>query len=318
MDRFDAMNVFVRVVHAGSFAAAAAQLNVARSAVTRQVAALEAHLGVKLIARSTRRLSLTAAGATYLEQCREILGRVEAAESGLVEHADDAHGPIRLSVPLSFGVRHLMPLVTDFATAHPHVSVEVDLSDRRLDLVEAGLDLAIRITGRLGETVVARRIGVCRSVVVASPDYLARHGEPATPDALIEHECLGYTPVLRSSWPLTVDGETVWVPVRGRIHANNGDVLLDAAIRGLGITYQPTFIAAPAVEAGLLKVLLPATPPAPLGIHAIFPGTRYVPTRVRALVDFLAERIGPEPYWDRVPAHPSGTFANATPPNAAH
>lgn len=311
------MNVFVRVVQAGSFAAAAAQLDVARSVVTRQVAALETHLGVKLLARSTRRLNLTAAGATYLEQCREILDRVEAVESGLVEGAADLRGPIRLSVPLSFGIRHLMPLVGDFATAHPHVSVDVDLSDRRLDLVEEGLDLAIRITGPMGDSVVARRLGVCRSVIVASPDYLARRGEPLTPDALIEHECLGYTPGLRSSWPLTIGGETVWVPVRGRIRANNGDALLDAAVRGLGITYQPTFIAAPAIEAGLLKVLLPATPPATLGIHAIFPGTRYVPSRVRALVDFLAARIGPEPWWDRPAAASAGTFPGAPDPNAA-
>lgn len=299
MDRLDAMSMFVRVAEMGSFSAVAAQADVARSVVTRQITALESHLGSKLIARTTRRLSLTAAGAAYLEKCREILSLVEEAETGLADERRAPRGLIRLSVPLSFGIRHLMPLVTDFTTTYPHVSVDIDFSDRRANLVEEGLDLAIRITDRTDETEVVRKLSVCRSVVVASPGYLERHGAPQHPSELMHHECFGYVPTLRSRWPFLVDGALQWVPTRGRLHANNGDALLDAAIRGLGITYQPTFIAAPAIEAGLLKAILGDFPPIVMGIYAVFPGNRYVPQRVRVLVDYLAERIGPNPYWER-------------------
>lgn len=299
MDRLDAMTTFVRVAEAGSFAAVAAQLGVARSVVTRQVAALEARLGTRLIARSTRSLSLTAAGAQYLERCREILGLVEEAESGLAGERGAPRGHIRLSVPLSFGLRHLMPLLADFTTIHPEVSLDIDFSDRPANLVEEGFDVAIRVTGRPRETAVVRRLSVCRSVVVAAPAYLERHGTPRHPRELIDHECFGYVPALRASWPFMIDGELTWVPTRGRIQANNGDALLDAAIRGLGITFQPTFITAPAVEAGQLKVILAAFPAMVMDILAVFPGHRFVPHRVRALVDYLAQRIGPEPYWDR-------------------
>ncbi len=278
MDRLETMRAFVRVAESGSFTAVANEMDVARSVVTRQVADLEAHLGVKLIARSTRRLSLTSAGAGYLDTCRNILSLVEAAETGLADERQVPRGHLRISVPLSFGLRHLSPLLIDFATTYPDVTVELDFTDRKVNLIEEGIDVAIRVAGRLEPHDVARRISVCRSVVLASPDYLRRHGEPAHPADLAQHECLGYVPVLRSAWPFLVDGQTRSFPVRGRLLANNGDALLDAAIRGLGITCQPTFIAAPAIEAGQVKPIL----------------ARYA----RVFVDYLVARIGPEPYWD--------------------
>jgi len=299
MDRLDAMKVFMRVAETGSFSGVAQQMDVARSVVTRQIAGLEAHLGTKLIARSTRRLSLTSAGAAYLEKCREILNLIEEAETGLAEDRMSPRGSIRVSLPLSLGLRQLTPLISDFTTTYPEVSVELDFSDRRTNLIEEGLDLAIRITRQLEPTDVARKLGSCHSVVVAATSYLKRVGEPKHPRELINHDCFGYVPALRSSWPFQIDGETQWFQVRGRVQANNGDALLDFAARGLGITYQPTFIANQAVETGQVKAILTKFPTMELGIFAVFPGNRYVPHRVRALVDYLAERIGTPPFWER-------------------
>ncbi|MBW7900987.1 MAG: LysR family transcriptional regulator [Rhodocyclaceae bacterium] len=301
MDRLETMEMFRRVAEMGSFSAVARQANVARSVVTRQVAALEAHLGVKLIARSTRRLNLTSAGVAYLEKCREILDLVEAAESDLAAEGQVPRGHVRVSVPFSFGLRHLTPLLLDFGARYPEITLEVDYTDRQVNLIEEGVDFAIRITGRLAPLEVARRLSVCRMLVVASDDYLRRRGEPKRPEELIEHECFGYVPTAQSSWGFVVDGELRWFPIRGRLLANNGDALLDAAIRGIGITCAPSFIAAAAIAAGSVRPILTGHALPELGIYAVFPGNRYVPRRVRVLVDYLAERLGPEPYWDALP-----------------
>jgi DNA-binding transcriptional LysR family regulator len=299
MDRLQAMDVFLRVAEAGSFTAVADRLNVARSAITRQIAALESHLGTKLLARSTRRLSLTSSGAAYLEKCREILAMVEAAEGDLAGEKRSPRGPIRISVPMSFGIRHLMPLVSDFVTTYPEVDVDLEFSDRRVNLIEEGMDFAVRISPQIDPNLVIRRLSVSSLAVVAAPDYLERHGRPAHPDDLLRHHCLTYTLAQSAGWRFTIDGAAHMVPVNGRLHANNGDALLDAAIRGMGIAFEPTFITAQAVQAGLLESLLHDYCETELHIYAVFPGARYVPHRVRALVDYLAERIGPVPYWDQ-------------------
>lgn len=301
MDRLDSMQIFVRVAELGSFSGVARQLDVARSVVTRQVAALEAHLGVKLIARSTRSLTLTSAGEAYLARCREILDLVAAAETSLEEASATPRGHLRMSVPLSFGLRHLVPLMLDFARTYPDITVDLDFSDRRVNLIEEGVDLAIRITSQLDPLDVARRIGSSRLAVLASPDYLARHGEPRHPAELISHACLLYSegPAQAHGWTFTVDGQTRRFPCQGPIRANNGDALADAAVRGLGIVLQPTFIAGPAIESGRLKPILTDYPMPELGIYAVLPGNRYVPHRVRVLIDYLAERIGEKPYWER-------------------
>lgn len=298
MDRLDSMRVFLRVAELGSFSAVARQAGVARSVVTRQVAALEAQLGVKLIARSTRSLALTSAGAAYLERCREILNLVEAAEAGVAEERMEPRGPMRISVPLSFGLRHLAPLLLDFGRTYPEVAIDLDFSDHRINLIEAGVDLAIRITPRLDPLDVARRIGASRLLVLASPDYLARHGEPQHPSELAAHECLAYLPSQAGGWQFIIDGQVRTFPAAGRVRANNGDALLDAAIRGFGIVCQPSFIVASALAAGRVREILTAYPVPEVGIHALFPSNRYIPYRVRALVDYLAERIGPTPYWE--------------------
>ena len=296
MDRLDAMRMFVRVAELGSFSAVAQQLGVARSVVTRQVAALEAHLGTKLMARSTRRLSLTSAGTAYLEKCRVILNLVDSAETDVAEERAVARGNIRIGLPLSFGLKRLAPLLLEFAEEHPQVSLEMDYTDRRVDLVEEGFDLSIRITSRLGPGDVVRKLGSCKLVTVASPAYLARHGRPLRPADLAGHECLAYTGDPNpSTWTYGTGERVETVFVRSRFSANNGDMLADAAARGLGITLQPDFIAGPYLEDGRLEQVLEAFAPAELGVYALLPGTRHMPYRVRVLIDFLSEQLRAAP-----------------------
>ena len=292
MDRLDAMRLFLRVAELGSFSAVALQAGVARSVVTRQIAALETHLGVKLMARSTRRLALTSAGSAYLEKCRVILNLVEAAEADVAEERLIPRGNIRLSLPLSFGIRRLAPLLLDFSQRHPEVSLDMDYSDRRINLIEEGIDLAIRITRRLEPGDVARKIGAGRMLVVAAPEYLARHGRPQHPAELAHHECLGYTHAGNPMpWQFLVNGQPENFPVRSRINANNGDVLAEAAAQGLGITLQPDFIVASYLDAGRVKrILADFAIPEP-GIYAMLPSNRHVPHRVRVLMDALAAAL---------------------------
>ena len=292
MDRFDAMRLFLRVAELGSFSAVALQAGVARSVVTRQIAALEAHLGIKLMARSTRRLALTSAGSAYLEKCRVILNLVEAAEADVAEERLTPRGNIRISLPLSFGIRRLAPLLLDFSQRHPEVSLDMDYSDRRINLIEEGIDLAIRITRRLELGDVARKIGTGRMLVVAAPEYLARHGRPQHPAELAHHECLGYASVGSPlPWQFMVDGQLESFPVRSRINANNGDVLTEAAAQGLGITLQPDFIAAGYLDAGRVEQILADFAIPELGIYAMLPSNRHVPHRVRVLMDALAAAL---------------------------
>jgi len=294
MDRLDAMQLFVRVAELGSFAGAAQQLGVARSVVTRQIAGLEAHLGVKLMARSTRRLTLTSAGTAYLEKCRVILNLVEAAEIGVAEERQTPRGNIRISLPLSFGLKRLAPLLLDFSQRYPEVALDMDYSDRRVNLIEEGIDLSIRVTRRLDAGDVARRIGTSRMRVLASPDYLSRHGQPAHPAELAHHVCLGYTNAgAATTWQFVVDGQLESFPIRSRINANNGDVLTEAAAQGLGIACQPDFIAGSFIAAGRVVEILVDYPGPELGIYAMLPSNRHIPHRVRVLMDFLAARLAP-------------------------
>ena len=301
MDRLSAMQAFVRVAEAGSFAAVAEQLGLARSAVTRQIAALERHLGVNLLARTTRRLSLTQEGLVYLAQCRDILDRLERADASVAAERQAARGLIRMTVPMSFGIRHFMPLAIEFARAHPDMAVDLELSERRIDLVEEGIDLGLRVADSLPPHQVARRLFASRFVVVASPDYLRAHGTPARPVDLRRHACLGYSLATRSHWQFQVEGELHAIETVGRFSADSGEALLQAALAGMGIALQPTFIAGDAVRSGALVHLLPAFPVPPKTAWLIFPGNRFVPNRVRQFADFLAERLGDGaglPAWD--------------------
>lgn len=292
MDRLDAMQLFVRVAEVGSFAAVAQQLGVARSVVTRRIASLEAHLGVKLLARSTRQLSLTSEGAAYLERCRVILNLVDVAEADIAREHARPRGRIRASVPLSFGLRRLTPLLMRFSREYPEVGLELDYTDRRVNLIEEGFDLSIRVTARLEPGDIVRRLGDSCLRIVAAPAYLAAHGTPGQPRDLTQHECLGYAARGEThSWQLQVDGRPEQVHVRCRIAANNGDALMAAAVGGLGITMQPDFIADDYLADGRVKSVLEAYAPVPMGVYAVLPSNRHVPHRVRVLMDFLADGL---------------------------
>jgi DNA-binding transcriptional LysR family regulator len=292
MDKLDAMQTFVRVAEAGSFIAVANQLQVARSVVTRQVAALEKHLGTKLITRSTRSLTLTAAGSAYLEKCRLILNMVDAAESSLTEEKAVPRGRIRLGLPLSYGLQELMPALLDFAREQPFVELIMDFSDQRANLIEEGLDLSIRITAELQPGDIVRKLGQCHLLTLASPDYLALHGELRHPSDLRHHECLIYASDSTSTqWAFREHDQPLQVPVRGRILANNGVALTEAAARGMGITRQPDFIAAPYLASGRVQAVLQDFEIPPLGIYAVLPSNRYIPHRVSVLIEHLARRL---------------------------
>ena len=283
------MQTFVRVAEAGSFTAVADQLQVARSAVTRQIAALEKQLRVKLITRSTRSLTLTPAGAAYLEKCRVILNMVDAAESSLNPEKAEARGRIRLGLPISFGLQRLLPALLEFAQAQPHVELMMDFSDQRANLIEEGIDLSIRITAQLQPGDIVRQLGQVRLLTLASPGYLSAHGQPLEPAALAQHECLLYGMSLNSAaWTYRVQGQLQTVAVRGHIHANNGLALTQAAAQGMGITLQPDFIAEPFLAAGEVVEILQDFAPPPLGIYAVLPSNRYIPHRVNVLLEHLA------------------------------
>jgi len=293
MDKLDAMQTFVRVAEAGSFIAVANQLQVARSVVTRQVAALEKHLGTQLITRNTRSLTLTAAGSAYLEKCRVILNMVDAAESSLGEEKAVPRGRIRLGLPLSYGLQALMPVLLDFADEQPFIELIMDLSDQRANLIEEGLDLSIRITADLQPGDIVRKLGQCRLLTLASPGYIAQHGQPRQPLDLRHHECLIYArDTATSTWAYRDGPQTVQVPVRGRIVANNGAALMEGASRGMGMACQPDFIAAPYLASGRVQAVLQDFEMPPLGIYAVLPSNRYIPHRVSVLIEHLARVLG--------------------------
>ena len=292
MDRLQAMQVFTRVAQTGSFSAVSQQLNVDRSWVTRQIAALEKHLGVKLFTRSTRRLSLTPAGSIYLEKARVILNLVDAAESDAVEERAVPRGAIRLGVPLSYGLQVLTPWLLEFSKRYPAIELSIDLSDEKANLIEQGLDLSIRITSHLQPGDVVRKLADCPMVTFASPRYLSQHGVPQRPQDLEQHECLVYSnaPTI-TQWNFQERKKKINVAVRGRIMANNGLLLTEAAAQGLGITKQPYFIAKPYLDRGVVRPLLENYEGAPLGVYAVLPSNQYIPHRISVLMQFLAERL---------------------------
>jgi DNA-binding transcriptional LysR family regulator len=301
LDRVTGMQVFVRVAALGSFSAAARALHLSQTMVTKHVAALENRLGVKLLHRSTRRLVLTEGGRSYLAACERILAEIEEAEASASLDRIEPRGTLRLNVPLTFGLRQIVPALTAFSRLHPAVSVDLGLADRYVDLIEEGWDLAIRV-GRLKDSgLVARRLAPCRTIVCAAPSYLEARGAPRTLNDLSGHNCLGYTlpsAIGAGRWAFGAEGDLV-VPVEGNLRANNGDALLAAALAGQGLIYQPTFIVGDSLRDGSLLRVLSGHPTLELGVHAVLPSGRQAPAKVRAFVEFLAERFAPHPEWDR-------------------
>ena len=294
LDRVTGMQVFARVAALGSFSAAGRALGLSQTGVTKHVAALEARLGTRLLHRTTRRLTLTETGRSYLEACERILSEIAEAEALVGAEGVEAHGTLRLNVPLSFGVREIAPALAAFSAAHPALTIELGLNDRRVDLIEEGWDLAVRIGSLADSGLIARRLASSRLVVCAAPAYLDRHGTPRRPEELKGHNCLGYTLSDASGWRF---GDQAY-PVSGTLRAPNGAALVAAAVAGLGLVYQPTFLVAEALRAGTLVALDLGAPCPTLPIHALMPPGRR-PAKTRAFVDYLAERFAGEPAWER-------------------
>lgn len=302
MDRLSAMEVFVRVVETGGFSAAARDLGLSKSAVSKQVAAIEERLGARLLNRTTRRLSPTDAGAAYHARAVRLLAEAEEMEAEIGQLASSVRGTLRINAPVTFGIRHLGPLLPDLMSAHPDLEVDLVLNDRVVDLVDEGFDVAVRIAQLADSSLMARRLCRSRRLVVASPAYIARRGAPQTPEDMADHDCVLYSYLLREgAWDLSgPDGRRAAVRItRGRLRANNGDVLLQAAIDGLGLAMMPTFIVGPALADGSLIRVLPEWQDDTGSVYAVHPHARFTPAKVRVFVDFLAQRFHGEPAWDR-------------------
>jgi DNA-binding transcriptional LysR family regulator len=301
MDRFDDLLAFVTVVETGSFTAAADRLGVAKSAVSRRVSDLEDRLGVQLLRRTTRRLNLTDTGRAFHEHASRILADLDEAESAVLQQHGELRGTLKVALPLSFGIRHMCAPIAEFSRRHPRVEFDLDLNDRRIDLLEEGVDVAVRI-GRLRDSsLIARRLFDARTVVCASQSYLDRHGVPATPEDLGRHRCLLYSNIPDPTRWVCSDrsGTRHEVRVTGALTASSGDFLLAAAIQGLGIAVEPTFNAGEAISRGELVPLLtdyewPVSP-----AWAVYPPTRHLSYRVRAFIDYLADCFSGTPAWDK-------------------
>jgi DNA-binding transcriptional LysR family regulator len=306
MDRFQEMASFVAVVDAGSFIRAAELSDLSKAAVSRHLNDLEHRLGVRLLHRTTRRLSLTAEGQAFYSRCKELLASVEEAESEITSQSGAPSGLLRVNAPLTFGVLHLAPLWGQFADLYPKVSLDVTLGDRVVDLVDEGYDLAVRITAMTGPMLVSRKLASTRVVLCASPTYLLKHGTPMHPSELASHRTVAYTYWSgRDEWEFTGPNGPVSVNVNACIHANNGDTCRLAALEHQGIILQPTFIVGEDLERGTLVELMPQFRSIELGIHAVYPTRKFLPLKVRRLIDFLADAFQ-NPPWSNAVRPPPG------------
>ncbi|HVJ61148.1 MAG TPA: LysR family transcriptional regulator [Tahibacter sp.] len=299
MDKLQAMQLFVRVVESGSYTAAADQMEISRALASKLVQGLEDQLGVRLLHRTTRKLSLTEAGENYYQRVSEILSELSLAEAQAAEMQAEPRGRLRVAAPMSFAIHHLGAAVAEFQQRHPRIELELNLNDRQVDLVDEGFDMAIRIARLADSSLVARRITPCRLVLAASPAYLSRHEPLTEPEQLSQHNFLSYTLTSRNEIFLARENERRTVPISGGLRVNNGDVIAQAAVAGLGICLSPTFLAWKLLKAGDLVRILPGWEIPDIAVSAVYPAGRAVPAKTRSLIDFLVERFGPEPYWDK-------------------
>jgi len=306
LDLFASVRAFVTVVDRGAFTRAAREMGVSTSSLTRLVDSLEEHLGVLLLNRSTRRLTLTDAGESYHEQATRILGELDEANRSVGEIGGPPRGLLRLSLPVAFAQLHISPAIPDFLRAYPGIELELILTDAMVNLVEERVDLAIRIGSLDSSSLVARKLAPQRRVLCASPGYLAVRGEPQVPADLARHDCLTFFYGRGDrSWHFAKDGAEQVVRIAGAIRANNSLVLRDAAIAGSGLVLVPSWLVGNDIEAGRLRPVLTdwqANPSAAAAaIHAVYLPNRRSSKAVRAFIDFLSARFGSPPYWDRNP-----------------
>lgn len=299
MSRYEELETFVRIVEAGSITAAAKQLHVAKSAVSRRLKELEARLGTQLITRSTRQLTLTDSGRALYERGTSLLADWSEIEAVIQDAHCELSGTIRIAAPLSFGLAHLSPALIDFSQAHPDLGFDIDFNDRQIDLIAEGMDLAIRIGNLPDSNLIARKIAPIRFAAFASPDYLKRHGTPQSIEDLKAHTEIRYGNRRTTGWPYTLpNGDTGRVEMQSQICATNGDFIRDAAMAGLGLAIEPRFIVYQQLRAGDLVEILPDVRWPELNAYAVYPPTRHLSQRVRRFVDFLVERFKGTPYWD--------------------
>lgn len=299
MGQLEDMVVFVRIVEAGGIGKAADQLGMAKSGISRRLVKLETRLGAPLITRTTRSSSLTDIGREYYERAVKLIGDVSELDTLAMNEGTSLEGSLRLAVPLSFGLAHLAPVIDIFAREHPDLTINLDFSDHQVDLIEQGVDLAIRIADLKDSSLHARRICPIRLRLCASPDYLEKHGKPQTPGDLKTHQVLGYKSGSGQTIRLSdSQGNEQLVHASARMAANNGDFLHDMATSGHGIAVLPTFIVWQSLAKGnLVPVLESYTLPA-LDAWAVYPQTRYLSQRARRFIDFMVDRFGDTPYWE--------------------
>ncbi|MCI4661703.1 MAG: LysR family transcriptional regulator [Neomegalonema sp.] len=293
MDRFSEMEMFVRVVEAGGFTEAARRLNVSKSAVSKQIAALEQRLGARLLDRTTRRVSPTEIGLAYFDKASHVLAEVEEADAMAASLQDEPRGELRVSGPHSFGISRLSKMVANYALRHPQVQISLSLDDRFVELIAEGFDIAIRIGQMQDSTLKARKLGETQLLLVASPAYLQARGHPDRVEALSTHELLHYSNLASGqNWRLRAEnGEEKLVRAGGRLSVNNGNALLAAVEQGVGIALLPDFIYGASLSQGRVEAVLPQATREPLGIWAVTPPGRFTPPKVRSFIDFLSNEM---------------------------
>ena len=299
MDRFLEMQTFNAVVDAGSFVKAADALDLSKAAVSRYVVDMETRLGVRLLHRTTRKLSLTEEGQVFYARSKELLAELQEAEDEVTARVDAASGLLRINAPFTFGILHLAPLWGAFKALHPKVSLDVTLADRLVDLVEEGYDVAIRIARLENSSLVSKRLATTRIVLCASPQYLAQYGTPQHPSELIDHAIISYSyRSAKDEWTFTGPQGSVSVKTKPCIHTNNGDTCRAAALAHQGVILQPTFLVGQDLADGTLVELMPGYRSEELGIYAVYPTRKHVSAKVRALIEFLAAHFaGRGPAW---------------------
>jgi DNA-binding transcriptional LysR family regulator len=294
------MSVFARVVGAGSLSAAARELGLSPALVSRNLAALEARLGVRLINRTTRSLHLTDEGASYYEACSRLLAEIDEADAAVAAGRVEPQGVLRVALPASFGHLHVAPRIPEFAARYPKVRLALSLSDRSVSVIEEGFDIAVRIAELEDSSLAARRLAPNRRVVCASPEYLERHGTPRLPEDLVHHNCL-----TTNDFAMTWDykdprGKPGAARVSGRYACDNWEVLREWALAGLGIALKSTWDVYRHLQDGSLVPLFPGYSfHSDVAIYAVYPHRRHLPAKTRVFIEFLAASFGPEPYWDR-------------------
>ncbi|RWR29669.1 LysR family transcriptional regulator [Sinirhodobacter populi] len=300
MDRLDADRMFVAVLDTGSFAEAARRLGVSGGQASKLISRLESDLGVQLLKRTTRALSPTEVGQAYYARLKGILEDYDALEASVRNASGAPAGRLRLSAPMSFGTIRLAPRLLDFARAFPDIQLDVSFSDRTVNLIDEGFDMAVRIGAPADSSLIARRLCAVRVVVVAAPDYLARHGVLLAPADLATRDCIIDTNFRDpENWRFHLPGGVATVPVSGRLRFSNGEATLAAAEAGLGIARVPSFIAGESLRAGRVQALFRGTEDPSHSLHAVYPAAKHLAVKVRALVDFLATCYRGEPEWDR-------------------